>query len=114
MNKSLCSIALFALILALAGCTQSPSGAQGQSKESKIKANLAKLSEEDQKAAEQQKYCVVEPENELGAMGAPIKVMIKDEPVFVCCKSCVEDAKKHPDETLAKVKELKAKASKPK
>jgi hypothetical protein len=46
-------------------------------------------------------------------MGASIKIMIKDEPVFVCCKSCVDEAKKHPDETLAKVKEFKAKAEKP-
>jgi hypothetical protein len=114
MNKSLCSVVLLAVILALAGCTQSPSGAQGQGKENKIKANLAKLGEEDQKAAEEQKYCVVETDNELGAMGAPIKVMIKDEPVFVCCKSCVDEAKKHPDETLAKVKEFKAKSGKPK
>jgi len=100
--------------MALAGCSQSPSGGQAEDKESKIKANLAKLLEADQKAAEEQKYCAIEAENELGTMGAPIKVVVKDEPVFVCCKSCVDEVKKHPDETLAKVKELKAKASKPK
>ncbi|HEV3238625.1 MAG TPA: hypothetical protein VGZ25_16680 [Gemmataceae bacterium] len=111
MNAFLRLTSLFTFVLALAGCTQSPSGRQG--KENKVKANLAKLGDEDQKAAEEQKYCVVETENELGAMGAPIKIMIKDEPVFVCCKSCVDEAKKHPDETLAKVKEFKAKAEKP-
>jgi hypothetical protein len=114
MNAFLRSIWLVTFVTGLAGCTQSPTGGQGQAKENKIKASLAKLSEEDQKAAEEQKYCVVETENELGAMGAPIKVMIKDEPVFVCCKSCVEDAKKHPDETLAKVKEFKGKTGKSK
>jgi len=79
-------------------------------REAKIKANLAKLSPEDRQAAEDQKYCAVQEDNRLGSMGAPIKVMINDKPVFLCCKSCVDDAKSHPDETLAKVKELKEKA----
>ena len=30
--------------------------------------------------------------------------------VFLCCKSCIEKAKKNPDQTLARVKELQAKA----
>ena len=34
--------------------------------------------------------------------------MIKDEPVFLCCKGCAKKAHDKPDETLAKVKELKA------
>jgi hypothetical protein len=37
--------------------------------------------------------------------------MIKDQPVFLCCKGCQADALKHPEETLAKVAELKAKQS---
>src|SRR5262249_3435145 len=57
--------------------------------EAKIKANLAKLSPEDRKAAEAQKWCAIETENELGAMGTPIKVVLKGEPVFLCCKMCV-------------------------
>ena len=82
-----------------------------QDKEDKINANLAKLSPEDRKIAEAQRWCAIEEENRLGAMGKPIKVMVKDEVVFVCCKSCVQAAQKDPDKTLEKVKELKAKAA---
>jgi hypothetical protein len=82
-----------------------------QDKEDKIKANLAKLSPEERKIAEAQRWCAIEEENRLGAMGKPIKVMVKDEVVFVCCKGCVKAAQKDPDKTLEKVKELKAKAA---
>jgi hypothetical protein len=75
-----------------------------------IKANLAKLSPEDRKLAEVQKFCAVENESPLGgAMGVPVKIMINDQPVFLCCAGCKKDAMKDPDKTLAKVEELKAK-----
>jgi hypothetical protein len=77
----------------------------------KIEANLGKLKPEDRKLAEAQKWCAVEPENELGSMGVPVKVVLKGEPVFLCCKGCVKAAKKNPDETLEKAKELRAKAA---
>ena len=80
--------------------------------ESKIQANLAKLSPEDRKLAEAQKWCAVENDNRLGSMEAPVKVMIKDQPVFLCCKGCKKEALAEPDKTLATVKELKAKAAK--
>ncbi len=73
-----------------------------------IAANLAKLSPEDRKLAEAQKYCA-EEDSLLGAMGVPVKIMLKGQPVFVCCKGCVEKAQEEPDKTLARVKELKAK-----
>jgi uncharacterized protein (TIGR03000 family) len=82
-------------------------------KEAAIQANLAKLTPEDRKLAEAQKFCVVESDTRLGAVGVPVKVMVKDEPVFVCCKNCVKEAQADPDKTLAKVKELKAKAAEP-
>jgi uncharacterized protein (TIGR03000 family) len=76
------------------------------------KANLAKLSPEDQKLAEAQKFCVVENKTLLGAMGVPVKVMIKDQPVFLCCRACEKEAQANPEKTLATVKELKAKNAK--
>jgi uncharacterized protein (TIGR03000 family) len=76
-------------------------------------ANLAKLSPEDRKLAEAQKFCVVENKTLLGAMGVPVKVMVKNQPVFLCCKACEHEAKADPDKTLAKVTELKAKNAKP-
>ncbi len=77
------------------------------------KANLAKLPPEDRKLAEAQKFCVVESETLLGAVGVPVKVMVKGQPVFLCCKACLKQATADSDKTLAKVKELKAKASAP-
>jgi len=81
--------------------------------EAKIKANLAKLGDDDRKLAEAQKFCAVETDHRLGAMGVPIKVMLKDQPVFLCCKGCVQEAQTDPDKTLATVKELKAKSAQP-
>ena len=81
-----------------------------QDKEATIRANLAKLPEKDRKLAEAQKWCAVETDDRLGASGVPVKILIKDQPVFLCCKSCIDQARKNPDQTLARVKELQAKA----
>ena len=41
-------------------------------------------------------------------MGAPLKLSIKDQTIWVCCKGCEKKALANPDQTLAKVVELKA------
>ncbi|HEV3258787.1 MAG TPA: hypothetical protein VG013_18090 [Gemmataceae bacterium] len=87
----------------VAGCKQA-----GPDKDAKVRANLAKLSPEDRKLAEQQKFCAVEDDSRLGEMGTPLKIMVKDQPVFVCCKGCVKQAQEDPEQTLARVKELRA------
>jgi uncharacterized protein (TIGR03000 family) len=76
-----------------------------------IAENLAKLLSEDHKLSEAQEYCV-EEDTLLGAMGAPVKIMLKGQPVFLCCEGCVEKAREDPDKTLAKAKELKTKNAK--
>ena len=101
--------------LVAAGCNDShapqpAASGTANSMDSKVKSALAKLSPEDRALAEEQKYCASEPENRLGSMGPPVKVMVKDQPVFVCCKGCQEDVLKDPDKTLKQVAELKAKA----
>jgi hypothetical protein len=78
--------------------------------EAEIKDNLAELSPEDRKLAEAQKYCVMSNER-LGTMGPPVKILVKDQPVFLCCGACKKDALKNPDETLAKVTKAKEKAA---
>jgi multidrug efflux pump subunit AcrA (membrane-fusion protein) len=75
----------------------------------KIKAPLAKLSPEDRRLAEEQGFCP-ESDRPLGSMGVPIKILVKGMPVFLCCQSCEDDARAQPDQALAKVAELKAKA----
>jgi len=70
-------------------------------------ANLAKLNSEDRQLAEAQGYCVV-TDDPLGSMGPPIKVLVDDQAVFVCCKGCEKKAKADPEKTLAKVAKLQA------
>jgi hypothetical protein len=66
-------------------------------------AEIKKLkSEDDQKLALEQKLCPITGAK-LGQMGTPIKVTLKDKPVFLCCSDCEEDAKAKPDEALAKL-----------
>jgi multidrug efflux pump subunit AcrA (membrane-fusion protein) len=83
--------------------------AGGGTESAKIQTMLAKLSPEDRRLAEQQGFCP-ESEQPLGAMGVPVKLLIKDQPVFICCKGCADEAREHAEQTLAKVAELKAKA----
>jgi uncharacterized protein (TIGR03000 family) len=77
-----------------------------------VAKSLAKLSPEDRKLAKAQKYCAVQDRIKLGAMGVPVKVMLKGKPGFLCCSACTKRAKSNPDGALAKVKELKAKVKK--
>ena len=96
------------------GCNDTKSTADrdrnvaGPGEDAKIKVNLDKLSPEDRALADAQKTCPVTGEP-LGSMGVPIKVMVKDQPVFVGCSSCAKEATKDPDKTLQKVAELKEK-----
>ena len=64
---------------------------------------FASLSAEDAKLAKAQEICPVSDE-QLGDMGAPIKVMVGDKPVFICCSSCKKDLLADPDKYLAKLK----------
>ncbi len=73
----------------------------------KIAAAMAKLSSEDRKLAEAQRHCAVESENRLGVMGAPVKVTIGGQPVFLCCAGCIDAVKADPKATLATAKRLK-------
>ena len=69
---------------------------------------MAKLSPEDRKEAEAQKFCAVMGDNLLGSMGTPLKVEIDGAPVFLCCSGCKSKALKNPEQTLAAVAKMKA------
>ena len=75
--------------------------------EATITQALARLSAEDRKIAEKQQFCPILSDNKLGAMGVPVKVMLENQPVFLCCDGCKKQAQDHPQETLAKVQKLK-------
>lgn len=106
MNRSV-ALLLVAGGLTLLGCSDQKTAPPPVAENTKIKAEMDKLSPEDRALAEAQRVCPVTDEP-LGSMGTPIKVMIKDKPVFLCCKSCEAKAKASPDAMLEKVEELKA------
>jgi len=93
------SVGLTSLILA--GCTSTPADPVAEER--------AKLDPADRAAVDAQEWCVISTEKRLGSMAAPIKLNIKGEVVFLCCKGCVRKAESDPEKTLAKLAELKAK-----
>jgi hypothetical protein len=78
--------------------------------EDKVQAALAKLGPEDRRLAEAQGYCPIRESNRLGSMGTPVKVMVKGQPVFLCCEGCEKEALENPDLTLARLEKRKPKA----
>jgi membrane fusion protein, copper/silver efflux system len=80
------------------------------SDEAEVRKNLAALPLDDRPLAEAQKWCPVQTDSRLGSMGVPVKVMLKDQPVFLCCKVCKKEAEADADGTLRKVQEQKARA----
>ena len=70
----------------------------------KMKVELAKLSPEDAASAEKQHMCPVSEEM-LGTMGAPIKVGVDGQQVWICCEGCRKQLLENPDEFLAKLKQ---------
>jgi hypothetical protein len=121
------SIYLFIVVamsasLFVAGCTigtsEKPVKASAAAKpetpetadDAEIRANLAQLTPENRKLAEAQKWCAVDGESPLGSMDVPYKLMVKGEPVFLCCEGCKKKALADPDKSLAKVAALKIQA----
>lgn len=86
-----------------------PDGGHGKvtASDAEIASALAKLAKEDQALAKAQKKCPVSNEL-LGSMGAPVKLTIRTELVFLCCSSCNTKALAHADRTLDKVKQFKS------
>jgi len=68
---------------------------------------MAKLSPKDRAIAESQRFCPVLTTNRLGAMGAPVKLLIEGQAVFLCCAGCKDGALADPKATLAKIKAFK-------
>lgn len=89
--------------------SQSSPAKSGSTVTDDVTAMRAKLDPADKALVEAQEWCVISSDERLGTMGVPIKLDIKGQPVFVCCKGCVKKAEADPDKTLAKVVELKAK-----
>jgi hypothetical protein len=81
--------------------------------ETTIQKALAALPSAERQLAEKQRFCAVQHENRLGSMGAPYKVMIEGQAVFLCCEACKDEALTHAQETLDRVAKLKQSAAAP-
>jgi hypothetical protein len=103
------------MAVAIAGCSGSaetptntaekaePAGHAEHDHNAKISAEMAKLSPPDRELAMKQAVCVVSGEP-LGSMGAPIKIDVKGQSVFICCESCRDPLLADPDKYLSKLK----------
>jgi uncharacterized protein (TIGR02231 family) len=80
----------------------------------KIKAQMGKLSPEDRQAAERQVFCAIDQDSPLGSTGPILKVNLKGQPVFFCCKGCEAEAKAHPEEAFVKFQQLMNRIAPPK
>ena len=82
-----------------------------QDPNAKVATALAKLSPDDRRAAELQRFCPVLTKNPLGSMGTPVKMTVNGETFFLCCTGCRDKALSNPAVTVGKVKELRAQGS---
>ncbi|HUY91566.1 MAG TPA: hypothetical protein VMV10_22690 [Pirellulales bacterium] len=109
MRRSLTVVlaASLAAPVGLAGLSLASAAEKAKDTETKISQTLARLPAADREAAEAQRYCAVKQGHRLGSMGAPAKVVVAGQPVFVCCAGCSKKAASDPQATLASVKKLK-------
>jgi Cu(I)/Ag(I) efflux system membrane fusion protein len=64
--------------------------------------NIEQLPEADRPLAIKQRICPVTGAA-LGSMGVPVKITLRGQTVFLCCKGCIGQAKRSPDEILKKL-----------
>jgi len=80
--------------------------------EAEIAKALARLGPEEQRIAEQQKFCPMMEGARLGEMGQPYKVTIRGVSAYVCCENCARAAQDDPDKALAQIERLKQASTK--
>lgn len=119
MRTAIYSVALFVLGGALVVGCQKPAATSDDHHEhgdhaaspAEIQQALAKLSPDDRKLAVEQGYCANERDSKLGSMGTPLKVMVKERAVFVCCEACSKRVLANPDDAIKAVDVLRAKTA---
>lgn len=85
-----------------------PQPTELSAEEKEIIVELAKLSNADRTLAEKQRFCPISKDSRLGSMGVPIKLILNDETVFLCCEGCERSAKKNAAATVEHVRALRA------
>ena len=68
---------------------------------SRTPVTVASLDQSDRPRIEQQKVCPVLG-GRLGSMGTPVKVLVGDQPLYLCCQACLGQVRKEPESYLKK------------
>jgi hypothetical protein len=72
-----------------------------------ILVNLSLLPPDDRRLAEAQETCAADNcEMRLGTEGQPLKIVLRDTPVFCCSHECESWVRAHPDAAVAKARTL--------
>jgi len=101
--RILATAALLALAVACGKSESEPKSPEPAMDKNAAADAFAELGEADAKLAEAQAICPVSGKK-LGSMGTPIKVMVGDKAVFLCCGNCKSRLLAEPDKYLAKLK----------
>ncbi|MGO8749260.1 MAG: hypothetical protein ACLQNE_25145 [Thermoguttaceae bacterium] len=108
---SILTIAAFSLFgLSLAGCGQNspPKDASPPKALPAVAAGAtnpaAAADPADKELIAKQKICPVSGQP-LGSMGEPVKVVVKERTIFLCCDGCTKKLLADPDKYLAKLDE---------
>ena len=83
---------------------QKVTAAQGQtaSQSAARQITVSTATAADQAGIARQKVCPVTG-GKLGGMGAPVKLLVGDQPIYLCCRGCVRKVQENPERYLAKV-----------
>jgi YHS domain-containing protein len=100
------------LYVCCAGCVNAVKSNPAQYAAGRPQITVTTATQSDAAAIAAQKVCPVMDEP-LGGMGTPIKVMVGDKPIYLCCKGCTKKIQAEPAKYLAMVYGNGAQASVP-
>ncbi len=90
------------LFVCCAGCVNAVQANPAKYAAGRPEITVTSATQADAALIAQQKVCPVMDEP-LGGMGNPIKVMVGDKPIFLCCKGCIKKIQAEPAKYLAMV-----------
>ncbi|TWU50650.1 Archaeal TRASH domain protein [Rubripirellula tenax] len=83
-----------------AGCVSAVESDPSKYASGRPQITVTTATQADAAAIAAQKFCPVMDEP-LGGMGTPIKVMVGDKPIYLCCKGCIKKVQAEPTKYLA-------------
>lgn len=87
-----------------AGCVDTVKANPAKFLKGGLEVKVVEATAGDAKLIAAQKTCPVMDES-LGSMGQPVKLMVGETPMFLCCKGCIKKVEANPELYLAKIAE---------